>query len=364
VYLRLDCLTKHMKLLKHLSLFGCICTVVPLAGAQSPSLPSKAPAPVWYVSDRQHLDRELDAVFWFKNQFIALGREMQRGGLVGVVARSTEGYEWNFSYPADAPKTEIFSAANSDNMLVVLPWDRISFLISTDGAQWNKVGMPRNMLNGEQAMVYSVIFGNQEFIAVGQGGTILGSADGKTWELRRRAQRGEPHLWSVAWNGKNYLSPYGKDKVLMSSDGRDWKVVQTPGVPDTGVVGWVSKKFLIVNGDAGQLESADGLSWSKKINDFGCAPDGWLDIRKIFQARNTLVVLGRCMEKTTGTHYSPRGLFAISNDDGVSWINMARDTYMRDIAYSPELKRFQAAGHKRFPNAGAPYLVEAFARGE
>lgn len=353
-----------MKFMQGLSLLGCVFSMLPPAGAQPAPLPPKASAPVWSVSGRLNLDRELDAVFWFKKQFIALGREMQRGGEVGVVARSSEGYEWEFSHPADAPKTEIFSAANNDNTLVVVPWDRISFLTSADGTQWKKTGMPRNMVGGEQAMVYSVIFGNQEFIASGQSGTVLGSPDGKTWTLRRPAQRGEPHLFSIAWNGQYYLAPYGKDKVLMSSDGRDWKVSNAPGAPEKGRIVWTGKKFMAVDAESRQFESDQGLDWRHHKADFGCARDGLLDIRKIFHAQNTLLAVGRCLEKyATGSAYSSRGLFAVSNDEGLSWVNMARETSMRDVAFSPELKRFLAAGYKQIATS-SPYKEEAFVRSQ
>jgi hypothetical protein len=281
-----------------------------------------------------------------------------------VVARSAEGYDWEFSYPVDAPKSEIFSAASNDNTMVVLPWDRISFLTSTDGAQWKKSGMPRNMVDREQAMVYSVIFGDQEFIAPGQSGTILGSPDGKAWTLRRPALRGEPHLFSMAWNGRYYVAPYGKDKVLMSTDGRDWKVNNAPGAPEKGSIAWTGKKFLVVDPESRQFESGQGLDWSHKTADLGCARDGLLDIRKIFHAQNTLLVVGRCLEKSTGSSLTPRGLFAVSNDDGVSWVSMARETYMRDVSFSPELKRFLAAGYKRIANFSSTHKEEAFVRSQ
>jgi hypothetical protein len=354
---------KPMKFIQSLSLLGCVFTMLPPAGAQSAPAPPKASAPVWSIGGRQNLDRELDAVFWFRKQFIALGREMQPGGPVGVVARSTEGYDWEYAHPADAPKSEIFSAASNDNILVVLPWDRISFLSSTDGTQWKKTAMPRNMLDGEQAMVYSVIFGDQEFIASGQSGTILGSPDGKTWTLRRPALRGEPHLFSIAWNGQYYLAPYGKDKVLVSSNGRDWKVNNAPGAPEKGSIAWTGKKFMVVDAESRQFESEQGLDWRHKTADLGCARDGLLDVRKIFHAQNTLLVIGRCLEKSGTGGLSPRGLFAVSNDEGVSWVNTARETYMRDASFSPELKRFLAAGYKRIASS-SPYKEEAFVRSQ
>ncbi|MNW39088.1 hypothetical protein D3C74_161730 [compost metagenome] len=61
----------------------------------------------------------------------------------------------------------------------------------------------------------SVIYGNGEFMAVGAGGTILRSTDGKTWA--RVKSGSSEYLNSIVWDGKRYIAVGNKGTYLTSA---------------------------------------------------------------------------------------------------------------------------------------------------
>jgi hypothetical protein len=338
-----------MSCIARLLSIACVTFVMSHAAAQSTTV---AKPLAWKTVSTSKADRSPDAIFWFNQQFITVGHEWLATQRVGLVGRSARGDDWRFSNPASAPSTEIFASAQNETTLVVVPWNRISFQISTDGEQWTTVQSPANKISGEPAMVYALIYGNQAFIAVGQNGLVLSSPDARNWTVRRSAGRREPHLSSVAWNGKTYVAPYDNDRVLISANGRDWTVTRAAGAPEKGHIVWLGNKFRVINTVSQLYESEDGLSWSKHSANLGCSQDGSLvDIRNMVTVNGVWIVLGRCLEKRSATESFlwPKGLFALSHDHGVSWVHAAPGYYLRDIAFSPVLNRFAAAGYKRVP---------------
>lgn len=134
---------------------ACISLFVTCAQAQ-PGLTLTVKPPSWKTISTSNQDRTVEAIFRSDQGFVAVLREWKNGQPVGVIGQSARGLEWNFSYADGAPSTELFASAQSESILVVVPWNRITFQIAAPGGAWSTVASPANKIDGEQAMVFAL----------------------------------------------------------------------------------------------------------------------------------------------------------------------------------------------------------------
>lgn len=66
-----------------------------------------------------------------------------------------------------------------------------------------------------------IIWVNNQFIAIGDGGTVLTSENGQT-DWIRRISHSKNNLADIVWDGKKYIILGGKGTILYSMDGRAW----------------------------------------------------------------------------------------------------------------------------------------------
>ncbi len=109
--------------------------------------------------------------------------------------------------------------------------------------------------------LWSVCYGNGQFVAVGEGGTILTSSDGTTW----KAQNSGTTRWLVGVAWSNDLGLYAavgdQGTILTSPDAITWTVRSSSGDRLNGV-SYCADRFVAV-GEAGAIRtSIDGSVWS------------------------------------------------------------------------------------------------------
>jgi photosystem II stability/assembly factor-like uncharacterized protein len=75
-------------------------------------------------------------------------------------------------------------------------------------------------LNSEKSPLYAVAWGNQQFVAVGEGGTILTSPDAHTWTQRTSAT--SEYLYSMIWANQQFVAVGWNGTILTSPDARSW----------------------------------------------------------------------------------------------------------------------------------------------
>lgn len=95
-------------------------------------------------------------------------------------------------------------------------------LISADGGEtWKELQSP------VKANLTAVAFGRDgAAVAVGLNGTAIFSADaGRTWSEVKTGS--EEHLYDVVWTGQKYLAVGDRGAVLLSADGRIWSRVES-----------------------------------------------------------------------------------------------------------------------------------------
>ena len=125
---------------------------------------------------------------------------------------------------------------------------------------------------------YDVIWGNEQFVAVGQGALdeteVFLSPDGVAWE---RVSLGKPSrplgmssdgagaLYGVAWNGAIFVAV--GERILTSPDGKSWTVSATFSPCVFSAVAVHNDTFIAVGDDRGRgclVSSLDGNTWTDK----------------------------------------------------------------------------------------------------
>ena len=101
---------------------------------------------------------------------------------------------------------------------------------SADGRLWTKATFPAGV-----PQVRGVTFGNGRFIAVGDGGTVLNSTDGKTWSLTTVGTA--PNFRHITWDGASTWlavamnAAQSRPEVVWTSlDGATWSQHSSLGV--------------------------------------------------------------------------------------------------------------------------------------
>jgi hypothetical protein len=114
-----------------------------------------------------------------------------------------------------------------------------------------------------------IAYANNQFVVVGEAGTILMSDDGLGWTQRRSGT--EVPLFGVAYGdgrfvavGGNYqhLGGLSTDSIIVTStNAADWEMIELPGLGQLRGVAYGNGQFVAVGGDGMVATSLDGLNW-------------------------------------------------------------------------------------------------------
>ena len=110
--------------------------------------------------------------------------------------------------------------------------------------------------------LYGVTWSGNQFVAVGDAGTIRTSTDGSTWTSNIQ---GSSHT-SVVWSGSQFVAVGQSGQIFTSPNGGTW-TSQSSGVPNTLTdIAWSGSQFVVV-GDTGTiLTSPTGTTWTSQTS--------------------------------------------------------------------------------------------------
>jgi photosystem II stability/assembly factor-like uncharacterized protein len=115
--------------------------------------------------------------------------------------------------------------------------------------------------------INAVTYANDRFIAVGSGGRILTSPEGRFWQVRSVEE--QPALRSIARGAAAYVAVGEDGRIFRSASGVDWTPQPPPpgvGSPTMRSVIWTGSSFLAV-GDVGTIwTSPNGTTWSQRFS--------------------------------------------------------------------------------------------------
>ncbi len=196
---------------------------------------------------------DLYEVLHFNETFYAFG---------GGFALLTSDSDGNWTSQVAATQNRIFGAAVAGDTFVAVT-DFGGILTSPTAGSTGLEEWTFRYTGAPGADINDVTYGSQGFVAVGDSGQILISEDGQNWEERSVSEtNGEPlteDLLGVAFGNGLYLA-VGAQKLISSTDARNWTVVTTWTVPVNSVT--FGNGLFVATGDVSTiLYSTNGTTW-------------------------------------------------------------------------------------------------------
>jgi hypothetical protein len=212
------------------------------------------------VTDSTFGTTDIEAIAYGGDKFVA-------GGQSGKMAYSSDGESWTAVVVSTFgnTNTHINAIAYSNNKFVAVGGDG-KMAHSTDGESWTAVAdsavWQYTALGGKgtsTAGIRSIVYGNNRFVAGGNGGRIAYSADGTSWTAVAVDNRINI-FWAIAYgNGRFVIG--GGGKTMYSADGVSWTEIYsadylTFGGSDIKAIAYGYGRFVFV-GEDGKMAYAD-----------------------------------------------------------------------------------------------------------
>jgi hypothetical protein len=269
---------------------------------------------VWTRSNYVPTTSDLSGVTYGNGKFIAVGK-------YGIILSSSDGITWNRCYTDSLIYLE--SVTFGANRFVTVGYsfsNDCKMLSSADGIAWeeNSTWLSRRMLN-------SVIWGDNQFVAVGQYtldtfpsrticGSISTSPDGITW-ISQQLEKSLPFI-DITWANNKYIIGGTQGEMYISSDGISW----TSNSIDNCNLGsgcWFNNNYILPETYAcypyAWNISPDGINWTRRDFESFAGHDKTMVriISNLLLAGNQFIISGTSL-------YGDTVSFFLSSD-GLNW---------------------------------------------
>ena len=170
-----------------------------------------------------------------------------------------------------------------------------------------------------------IVYGNGQFVAVGNAGAVMTSPDGVTWETSTAAANNDWTSVVFANNTFVAVSRTGpNNRVMTSSNGIAWTSRVSAANNDWVSVAYGNEKFVAIGATGSTMTSSDGITWT-----LGRAADSFT-WTAITYGNEKFVAVGA-------------GTLVMTSTDGVSWTAGTRSSQnLLSIAFGND--RFIASG--------------------
>ncbi len=194
----------------------------------------------------------------------------------------------------------------------------------------------------------------QQFVAVGQNGTILTSPDGQQWTAR--ASGTSRRLRAATANASLLVAVGEAGTILTSSDGVTWSPAVSGTTTSLRGVAFGGGAFVTVGGTGSPtiLYSTDGSTWSAS------APLGGSGLRSIAWGNGVFVAVGQAgtaFKSSDGLNWTAVGIVTTERLDAVAWTGTQFDV----ITQSGNLLTSTDAAIWTSSSVIAPAWIEGFA---
>lgn len=191
-------------------------------------------------------DFEMNDVAAGNGRIIAVGREGR------VLVSDDGGLMWE---QKQAP-TNYFSGITFGHGLFVAT--TLSGVLTTeDGVRWKRV-------SGVYSDLRAVVFGDEQFVAVGSSGRVYVSGDGKKWS--KHSVGDSQLLLTITYGDGQFVAGGMRRNTYFSSDGEDWDRVDIEGWRDLiiGDIAYGNETFVLAAGSSDRgLYTWDGEEWTR-----------------------------------------------------------------------------------------------------
>jgi photosystem II stability/assembly factor-like uncharacterized protein len=240
----------------------------------------------------------LEAISYGNDIFVAVG-------VHGTIITSADRLNWNIQSSGTAEN--LYDVRWFDSLQQFLcVGDAGTVLMSPDGASWTQLntGLPAGQLRGiEHSGNQYVILEDRRYVQV--------SDDGIDWSRVDLAAVLPAYLYfhDITWSGNKYVIAGQGGSVITSDNGTTWMLQTTP-VTDVlfGVVwaGYPQNQFVAVGNGGTVLTSSDGVNWDEQ------GTDTMGTLKDVMWDGNQFVAVGSPL-------YAGENILVLTSSDGSSW---------------------------------------------
>lgn len=217
---------------------------------------------------------------------------------------------------------------------------------SGDAREWEFVFPPKVQWNAIAGNAYRVV-------AVGNGGWVARSEDGRAWEAEQAAV--EADLNAVATDGERFVAVGDWGTILVSEDGVSWTLIESPAREHLQTILFHRDRFVVMGGPT-ILYSLDGWNWSRT----GVMRQGYYP-KAMSKFGGKLVTIDSFREDTQLLLVSENGISwereeyqsgeALSWVAGTpsGWIGLGRQNPERNVLFRTDGERRFARSEERLP---------------
>jgi hypothetical protein len=220
-------------------------------------------AAIWTIRNSVQNYDYLRSVTYGNGQFVVVGdREMLFGnfhGTTGVVCTSFNASAW--TNVSDGTWEEFYSVIYAKNQFVLaggigdIPFGMI--LTSTDAGILTRKFIDTSSVSP----LYSVTYGDSQFVAVGVGGEIVCSPDAVTWTIKKTASINS-ELSSVTYGDSQFVVVGSGGVIFTSPDAVTWTIRNSGTAKNLFNITYGNGQFVVV-GDSGIiLTSPSAKAWT------------------------------------------------------------------------------------------------------
>jgi hypothetical protein len=305
------------------------------------------------VSDSTFGTSGIYGIAYGNNRFVA-------GGDSGRMAYSADGESWTAVEDSTLDSYNINGIAYGNNRFVAVgSFGKMAY--SANGESWTAVADSTFPNDYNTGYIYGIAYGNSRFVAVGSFGKMAYSADGESWTAVADStiwdytdSYGDTYtavITTITYGNNRFVAVGTDGKMAYSTDGENWTAVSNSILTSQiNGIAYGNNRFVAVGHDAsgnfpnntyiGKMAYSDnGENWTA-VEDSTFGPSA---IWGIAYGNNRFVAVGGQMNESGKIAYSA---------DGVSWTAVEDSTFgiwIAAIAYGNN--RFVAVGNSgSYPN--------------
>lgn len=214
---------------------------------------------------------------------------------------------------------EALNAVAFGNSIFVAVGDLGKVLTSADLTTWEV------RISGTDTSLLGVAFGNDRFAAVGADGIAITSSDGIVWNAVNSGS--SAFLYSVAYGNGVFAAVGNNGTIVTSTDGASWRASSSCSTRVLYCIAFCNGRFITVGERGTILTSRDGIHWSAA----GYPTEHWLF--SVTFAKGVYVAVG-----SNG--------FLLTSADAVNWTAGNYDSALTMMTVAFDGVDFVAAGEE------------------
>ncbi|MBF0266494.1 MAG: caspase family protein [Gammaproteobacteria bacterium] len=166
------------------------------------------------------------------------------------------GKEWEWLNPLPHGNHLRDVSWSSEQNQFIAVGDVGTVLSSTDGENWIKQD------SKTKSSLYSIAWNTKFWMAVGLDGTILSSTNGIDWQVQHSSTT--IALYSIAWHTDTWMAVGVNGTILSSTDGINWQAQDSKTTITLHSVAWAGSTWKAVGSNGTILSSSDGVIWQEQ----------------------------------------------------------------------------------------------------